>query len=138
MGCPWQGWPGRRLRTFISSVVFFQSGEGELAPLAGLKHVPGKAGPLLPRLGCSRELMGRWCFLATLALPAMLLAWDLRPFHVLHRRNSLERAAPLRDGKQVAAPAGPAASSMTLPLRSKNAFSDGRVRVAAVAGSALS
>ncbi|KAF1471904.1 Synaptotagmin-like protein 4, partial [Pygoscelis antarcticus] len=36
------------------------------------------------------------------------------------RSNSLERAAPLRDGKQVAAPAGPAASSLTLPLRSKN------------------
>ncbi|XP_009330665.1 PREDICTED: synaptotagmin-like protein 4, partial [Pygoscelis adeliae] len=42
------------------------------------------------------------------------------------RSNSLERAAPLRDGKQVAAPAGPAASSLTLPLRSKNVFSDGR------------
>lgn len=133
MGRPWQGWPGKRVRTFISSVVLFQSGEGELAPLAGLKPVPGKAGPLLPRLGCSGELMGRWCFLATLALPA----WD-RPFRVLHRRNSLERAAPLRDGKQVAAPAGPAASSMTLPLRSKNAFSDGRVRAAALAGAALS
>ncbi|KAF1662369.1 Synaptotagmin-like protein 4, partial [Aptenodytes patagonicus] len=36
------------------------------------------------------------------------------------RSNSLERAAPLRDGKQVAAPAGPAASSLTLPLCSKN------------------
>ncbi|NWV38420.1 SYTL4 protein, partial [Grantiella picta] len=34
-----------------------------------------------------------------------------------HRRNSLERAIP---GKQVAAPAGPASSSLTLPLRSKN------------------
>ncbi|XP_049683528.1 synaptotagmin-like protein 4 isoform X2 [Accipiter gentilis] len=42
------------------------------------------------------------------------------------RSNSLERAAPLRDGKQVAAPAGPAATSLTLPLRSKTAFSDGR------------
>ncbi|NXS55039.1 SYTL4 protein, partial [Brachypteracias leptosomus] len=37
------------------------------------------------------------------------------------RRNSLERAAPVRDGKQVAVPAGPAASSLTLPLRSKAA-----------------
>ncbi|NWU60191.1 SYTL4 protein, partial [Pterocles burchelli] len=35
------------------------------------------------------------------------------------RSNSLERAAPLRDGKQAAAPAGPAASSLTLPPRSK-------------------
>uniref|UniRef100_A0A8C8A6F9 Synaptotagmin-like protein 4 n=1 Tax=Otus sunia TaxID=257818 RepID=A0A8C8A6F9_9STRI len=42
------------------------------------------------------------------------------------RSNSLERAAPLRDGKQVAVPAGSAASSLTLPLRSKNAFSDRR------------
>nr|XP_021140111.1 synaptotagmin-like protein 4 isoform X3 [Columba livia] len=42
------------------------------------------------------------------------------------RRNSLERAAPPRDGKQVAAPAGPAASSLTLPLRSKTALSAGR------------
>ncbi|KAM6057140.1 synaptotagmin-like protein 4 isoform 2-T2 [Theristicus caerulescens] len=42
------------------------------------------------------------------------------------RSRSLERAAHLRDGKQVAAPAGPAASSLTLPLRSKNTFSDGR------------
>ncbi|XP_064015254.1 synaptotagmin-like protein 4 isoform X2 [Pogoniulus pusillus] len=42
------------------------------------------------------------------------------------RRNSLEKAAPLRDGKQVAAPAGAAASSMTLPLRSKATFSDRR------------
>ncbi|NXN09376.1 SYTL4 protein, partial [Indicator maculatus] len=42
-----------------------------------------------------------------------------RPSGVGGRRNSLEKAAPLRDGKQVAAPAGPAASSMTLPLRSK-------------------
>ncbi|XP_071669571.1 synaptotagmin-like protein 4 isoform X3 [Patagioenas fasciata] len=42
------------------------------------------------------------------------------------RRNSLERAAPPRDGKQVAAPAGPAASSLTLPLRSKTALSTGR------------
>ncbi|NXK83814.1 SYTL4 protein, partial [Amazona guildingii] len=36
------------------------------------------------------------------------------------RRNSLERTAPLRDGKQVPAPAGPAASSLTLPLHSKH------------------
>ncbi|XP_051486409.1 synaptotagmin-like protein 4 isoform X3 [Apus apus] len=42
------------------------------------------------------------------------------------RSNSLERATPLKDGKEVAAPAGPAASSLTLPLRSKNTFSDGR------------
>ncbi|XP_074457867.1 synaptotagmin-like protein 4 isoform X9 [Larus michahellis] len=42
------------------------------------------------------------------------------------RSNSLGRAAPLRDGKQVAVPAGPAASSLTLPLRSKNQLSDGR------------
>uniref|UniRef100_A0A8D0ERH4 Synaptotagmin-like protein 4 n=1 Tax=Strix occidentalis caurina TaxID=311401 RepID=A0A8D0ERH4_STROC len=55
-----------------------------------------------------------------------------------YRSNSLERAAPLRDGKQVAAPAGSPASSLTLPLRSKNVFSDGRVRAAASAGLALS
>ncbi|NWW21420.1 SYTL4 protein, partial [Falcunculus frontatus] len=36
------------------------------------------------------------------------------------RRNSLERAIP---GKQVAAPAGPASSSLTLPLRSKTGTS---------------
>ncbi|NXA68788.1 SYTL4 protein, partial [Mohoua ochrocephala] len=40
------------------------------------------------------------------------------PADVGGRRNSLERAIP---GKQVAAPAGPASSSLTLPLRSKNA-----------------
>ncbi|NXB12598.1 SYTL4 protein, partial [Cnemophilus loriae] len=40
------------------------------------------------------------------------------PANVGGRRNSLERAIP---GKQVAAPAGPASSSLTLPLRSKNA-----------------
>lgn len=34
-------------------------------------------------------------------------------------------------------PAGPAASSLTLPLRSKNQLSDGRVRAAALVGSAL-
>ncbi|NXS15013.1 SYTL4 protein, partial [Neodrepanis coruscans] len=39
------------------------------------------------------------------------------PGDVGGRSNSLERAVP---GKQVAAPAGPAASSLTLPLRSKN------------------
>ncbi|XP_008943125.1 PREDICTED: synaptotagmin-like protein 4, partial [Merops nubicus] len=42
------------------------------------------------------------------------------------RRNSLEKAAPLRGGKQAAVPAGPAASSLTLPLRSKTSLSDGR------------
>ncbi|NXD91988.1 SYTL4 protein, partial [Chaetorhynchus papuensis] len=40
------------------------------------------------------------------------------PADVGGRRNSLERAIP---GKQVAAPAGPASSSLTLPLRSRNA-----------------
>ncbi|NWV29118.1 SYTL4 protein, partial [Origma solitaria] len=40
-----------------------------------------------------------------------------RPADTGGRRNSLERAIP---GKQVAAPAGPASSSLTLPLRSKN------------------
>ncbi|KAI1234924.1 hypothetical protein IHE44_0003311 [Lamprotornis superbus] len=45
------------------------------------------------------------------------------PADVGGRRNSLERAIP---GKQVVVPAGPASSSLTLPLRSKNAFSDGR------------
>lgn len=69
-----------------------------------------------------------------LSLPAVLVAWD-RPFCVCHRRNSLERAIP---GKQVVGPAGPASSSLTLPLRSKKAFSEGRVRDAAPAGSALS
>ncbi|NXC22549.1 SYTL4 protein, partial [Corythaeola cristata] len=47
------------------------------------------------------------------------------PGGVRGRRNSLERAALLKDGKQVAVPAGPAASSLTLPLRSKNTLSDG-------------
>ncbi|NXS80929.1 SYTL4 protein, partial [Erpornis zantholeuca] len=42
------------------------------------------------------------------------------PADVGGRRNSLERAIP---GKQVAAPAGPASSSLTLPLRSKKATS---------------
>ncbi|NWZ87217.1 SYTL4 protein, partial [Poecile atricapillus] len=40
------------------------------------------------------------------------------PADVGGRRNSLERAVP---GKQVVVPAGPASSSLTLPLRSKNA-----------------
>ncbi|NXP96887.1 SYTL4 protein, partial [Vidua macroura] len=40
------------------------------------------------------------------------------PADVGGRRNSLERAIP---GKQVVGPAGPASSSLTLPLRSKNA-----------------
>ncbi|NXD04456.1 SYTL4 protein, partial [Certhia familiaris] len=40
------------------------------------------------------------------------------PADVGGRRNSLERAIP---GKQVVVPAGPASSSLTLPLRSKNA-----------------
>ncbi|NXB91971.1 SYTL4 protein, partial [Vidua chalybeata] len=39
------------------------------------------------------------------------------PADVGGRRNSLERAIP---GKQVVGPAGPASSSLTLPLRSKN------------------
>lgn len=39
------------------------------------------------------------------------------------RRNSLERAIP---GKQVVGPAGPASSSLTLPVCSKKAFSEGR------------
>ncbi|NXQ63579.1 SYTL4 protein, partial [Anthoscopus minutus] len=39
------------------------------------------------------------------------------PADVGGRRNSLERAIP---GKQVLVPAGPASSSLTLPLRSKN------------------
>ncbi|XP_035754472.1 synaptotagmin-like protein 4, partial [Egretta garzetta] len=47
------------------------------------------------------------------------------------RSNSLERAAPLRDGKQVAA------SSLTLPLRSKNTFSDGRDAAVGSRSSAL-
>ncbi|XP_061862830.1 synaptotagmin-like protein 4 isoform X2 [Colius striatus] len=42
------------------------------------------------------------------------------------RSDSQERATHLRDGKQVTAPAGPAASSLTLPLRSKTAFSSGQ------------
>ncbi|KAJ7403819.1 Synaptotagmin-like protein 4 [Pitangus sulphuratus] len=50
------------------------------------------------------------------------------------RSNSLERAIP---GKQVAAPAGPAASSLTLPLRSKNMYSDGRDATAGTRTSAL-
>ncbi|NWS91945.1 SYTL4 protein, partial [Toxostoma redivivum] len=45
------------------------------------------------------------------------------PADVGGRRNSLERAIP---GKQVVVPAGPASSSLTLPLRSKNTSSDGR------------
>ncbi|NXQ46821.1 SYTL4 protein, partial [Catharus fuscescens] len=46
------------------------------------------------------------------------------PADVGGRRNSLERAIP---GKQVVVPAGPASSSLTLPLRSKSAFTDSRV-----------
>ncbi|XP_068813495.1 synaptotagmin-like protein 4 isoform X2 [Struthio camelus] len=44
------------------------------------------------------------------------------------RRNSLDKAAPLKEGKQVAAPAGPAASSLTLPVRSRHTLpaADGR------------
>ncbi|XP_041315151.1 synaptotagmin-like protein 4 isoform X2 [Pyrgilauda ruficollis] len=45
------------------------------------------------------------------------------PADVEGRRNSLERAIP---GKQVVGPAGPASCSLTLPLRSKSALSDGR------------
>uniref|UniRef100_A0A8D2N0C5 Synaptotagmin-like protein 4 n=1 Tax=Zonotrichia albicollis TaxID=44394 RepID=A0A8D2N0C5_ZONAL len=45
------------------------------------------------------------------------------PADVGARRNSLERAIP---GKQAVGPAGPAASSLTLPVRSKKVFSDGR------------
>lgn len=109
-------------------VCFSQSSEGKLAPLAGLKPVPG--------LLCSQAATGSssgasW---PALVLPAVLVAWD-RPFCVRHRRNSLEKAIP---GKQVVVPAGPASSSLTLPLRSKNAFSDGRVRDADPAGPALS
>ncbi|NXD67131.1 SYTL4 protein, partial [Eolophus roseicapillus] len=46
--------------------------------------------------------------------------YRLSPGGLGGRSNSLERAAPLGDGKQVPAPAGPAASSLTLPLRSKH------------------
>ncbi|NWS38870.1 SYTL4 protein, partial [Probosciger aterrimus] len=46
--------------------------------------------------------------------------YRLSPGGLGGRSNSLERAAPLRDGKQVPAPAGPAASSLTLPLCSKH------------------
>ncbi|XP_065499224.1 synaptotagmin-like protein 4 isoform X1 [Caloenas nicobarica] len=53
------------------------------------------------------------------------------------RRNSLERAAPPRGGKQVAAPAGPAASSLTLPLRSKTTLSDGRDAAVGTCSSSL-
>ncbi|XP_048174691.1 synaptotagmin-like protein 4 [Corvus hawaiiensis] len=56
------------------------------------------------------------------------------PADVGGRRNSLERAVP---GKQVAAPAGPASSSLTLPLRSKTAFSDGRDATVGTRSSAL-
>ncbi|XP_062440290.1 synaptotagmin-like protein 4 isoform X2 [Rhea pennata] len=44
------------------------------------------------------------------------------------RRNSLDKAAPLREGKEVPAPGGPAASSLTLPVRSRHALpaADGR------------
>ncbi|XP_067160207.1 synaptotagmin-like protein 4 isoform X2 [Apteryx mantelli] len=44
------------------------------------------------------------------------------------RTNSLDKAAPLKEGKQVAAPAGPAASSLTLPARSRHTLpaADGR------------
>ncbi|XP_072785113.1 synaptotagmin-like protein 4 isoform X2 [Taeniopygia guttata] len=50
------------------------------------------------------------------------------------RRNSLERAIP---GKQVVGPAGPASSSLTLPLRSRNTFSDGRDATVGTRSSAL-
>ncbi|KAM8800092.1 synaptotagmin-like protein 4 [Eudromia elegans] len=44
------------------------------------------------------------------------------------RRNSLDKAAASKEGKQVPAPAGPAASSLTLPARSRHALpaADGR------------
>lgn len=39
-------------------MLFSWSSEGE-AGSAGLKPVPGQAGPLLPRVGCSGELVER-------------------------------------------------------------------------------
>ncbi|XP_030305066.1 synaptotagmin-like protein 4 isoform X2 [Calypte anna] len=53
------------------------------------------------------------------------------------RSNSLERAAPLKDAKQVAVTVGPAASSLTLPLHSKNTFSDGQDATTGARGIAL-
>lgn len=58
---------------FLGHVCFSQSGEGDLASLAGLKPVPGQAGPLLPRLECSGELVGRWCFPAGVSSPSCAL-----------------------------------------------------------------
>ena len=36
------------------------------------------------------------------------------------RRNSLDKATTIKEGKQVAGPAGPTAASLTLPLPSRN------------------
>uniref|UniRef100_A0A8C9EL25 Synaptotagmin-like protein 4 n=1 Tax=Pavo cristatus TaxID=9049 RepID=A0A8C9EL25_PAVCR len=52
-------------------------------------------------------------------------------FCVLHRRNSLDKATTIKEGKQVAGPAGPAAASLTLPLPSRNvpSVTNGRVPI---------
>uniref|UniRef100_A0A803XPV3 Synaptotagmin like 4 n=1 Tax=Meleagris gallopavo TaxID=9103 RepID=A0A803XPV3_MELGA len=39
------------------------------------------------------------------------------------RRNSLDKATTIKEGKQIAGPAGPVAASLTLPLPSKNVLS---------------
>lgn len=115
------------------------------ALLASPKPRTGQTGPLLPALfqacSCSSsELVAR-------AVPSQNLAsWPCffwlrcRPetdlFCVLCRRNSLEKAAVVKEGKQVAAPAGPAVASLTLPLPSRSVLSasNGRVSAAALPG----
>ncbi|NXU70667.1 SYTL4 protein, partial [Oreotrochilus melanogaster] len=59
------------------------------------------------------------------------------PGGVMGRSNSLERAARLKDAKQVAVTVGPTASSLTLPLHSKNTFSDGQDATTGARGIAL-
>ncbi|XP_035180832.1 synaptotagmin-like protein 4 [Oxyura jamaicensis] len=48
------------------------------------------------------------------------------------RRNSLEKATAIKEGKQVAAPAGPVAASLTLPLPSRSVLSASNRREAPV------
>lgn len=54
---------------FLGHVSFPRSGEGDLASLAGLKPVPGQAGPLLPRPECSGELAWLQGVCGEMALP---------------------------------------------------------------------
>uniref|UniRef100_A0A8B9FKC1 Synaptotagmin-like protein 4 n=1 Tax=Amazona collaria TaxID=241587 RepID=A0A8B9FKC1_9PSIT len=52
-----------------------------------------KQSPLLPGWGAPGSLWGDGASWPALVLPALPLAWD-RPFHVLHRRNSVPMGCP--------------------------------------------